>query len=270
MFAPYLECWGLVADGNAIVTRANQLLPVRRQGEPAMLKLVGCEDERRGANVLRWWAGDGAARVLELDGQALLMERAEGSKSLADMSRAGRDDEATAILCDVARRLHSERSREPPELVSLDRWFNDLWHAAEVHGGLLADSATVARRLLADQRETVVLHGDLHHGNVLDFSARGWLAIDPKGLIGDRCFDYANIFPNPDLDDPSLPVAIDPERFARRVEIVAESAQIELERLLQWILAWTGLSAAWYLGDGDGAETDLRIAALALEALNGA
>jgi aminoglycoside/hydroxyurea antibiotic resistance kinase len=42
-----------------------------------------------------------------------------------------------------------------------------------------------------------VLHGDLHHGNVLDFGLRGWLAIDPKGLLGERGFDFANIFTNP-------------------------------------------------------------------------
>jgi streptomycin 6-kinase len=40
--------------------------------------------------------------------------------------------------------------------------------------------------LLTTQREKVVLHGDMHHGNVLNFGSRGWLAIDPKGLIGER------------------------------------------------------------------------------------
>lgn len=43
-----------------------------------------------------------------------------------------------------------------------------------------------------------VLHGDLHHGNVLDFGPLGWLAIDPKGLHGESGFDYANILSNPD------------------------------------------------------------------------
>jgi streptomycin 6-kinase len=51
--------------------------------------------------------------------------------------------------------------------------------------------------LLAEPREVGVLHGDLHHGNVLDFGVRGWLAIDPKGLLGERGFDFANIFTNP-------------------------------------------------------------------------
>jgi hypothetical protein len=51
------------------------------------------------------------------------------------------------------------------------------------------------------------LHGDIHHDNILDFGRRGWLAIDPKRLFGERGFDYANLFCNPDLSDPSHPVA---------------------------------------------------------------
>ena len=122
--------------------------------------------------------------------------------------------------------------------------------------------------LLAEPRDVCVLHGDLHHNNVLDFGARGWLAIDPKHLIGDRAFDYANIFTNPDLDHPQWPVATIPERFARRLEIVTDAAKIERTRMLRWILAWTGLSAAWYLDDGDPAEVDLRVAEFASAELN--
>ena len=65
-----------------------------------------------------------------------------------------------------------------------------------------------------------VLHGDIHHDNILDFGKRGWLAIDPKRLQGERGFDYANLFCNPDLADPSRPIAASPGRFARRLEIV--------------------------------------------------
>ena len=104
-----------------------------------------------------------------------------------------------------------------------------------------------------------MLHGDIHHDNVLDFGARGWLAIDPKGLIGERGFDYANLFCNPETD---IEVTA-PDRFRRRLAIVTEASGIERERLLQWILAWAGLSAAWWLSDGVQPEIDFRIAELA-------
>lgn len=108
-----------------------------------------------------------------------------------------------------------------------------------------------------------MLHGDLHHGNVLDFGDEGWLAIDPKGIVGERAFDYAALFANPDLADSVQPVATDPGRFARRLEVVAAVGSLDRERLLRWVFAWCGLSATWSLADGETAEIALRIAELA-------
>jgi streptomycin 6-kinase len=264
MFDSHLLKWGLVPDGDPIVTRAARLLPVLRQGEPAMLKLSFENDERLGGAVMEWWDGDGAARVLARDEHALLLERATGPASLSDMARTGQDDEACRILCLTAARLHAPRAKPLPELTPLAQWFSELAPAAKAHGGILSRCAETADALLRDQREIVVLHGDLHHDNVLDFGARGWLAIDPKHIVGERGFDFANIFTNPDLADPTRPVATEPGRFARRLDVVAEAAQLDRLRLLSWILAWTGLSAAWFLGDGDPmAEIDLHIAGLA-------
>lgn len=270
MFDTYLGTLRLVPDGDPIITPSGRLLPVRRGGEPAMLKLALEEEERFGGLLMEWWDGDGdgAARVLARDGDALLLERAEGTASLSDMTRSGRDDEACRVICAVAARLHAPRPKPLPDLVPLPHWFRDLEPAAAAHGGILRRSAEAARRLLASPREVGALHGDLHHDNVLDFGARGWLAIDPKRLLGERGFDFANIFTNPDLADPARPAAILPGRFARRVAVVAEAAGLERERLLRWVLAWTGLSAAWFLGDGASPAIDLRIAELAAAELD--
>src|SRR3546814_13426940 len=81
-------------------------------------------------------------------------------------------------------------------LVPLAHWFRALNPAAATHGGILARCAATARALLAESRGTGVLHGDIHHDNVLDFGPRGWLAIDPKRLVGERGFDFANLFTN--------------------------------------------------------------------------
>ncbi len=233
-----------------------------------MLKLAIAEEERVGGVLMEWWDGDGAARVLARADEAVLMERAKGTATLADMAYAGRDDEACRKLCAVAARLHAPRANPIVELVApLSRWFRELEPAAASHG-VLARCAESARTLLTEPREVVVLHGDLHHGNVLDFGVRGWLAIDPKGLVGERGFDFANIFTNPDLDDPTRPLATKPGRFSRRLEVVTEAAKLERKRLLYWILAWTGLSAAWFRGGGDRAAIDLQIAELAAAELD--
>jgi streptomycin 6-kinase len=270
MFDVDLSRWNLTPDGDPIITTHARLLPVWFRGEPAMLKIAAVEDQLRGATVMEWWDGEGAARVLARHGEALLLERATGTACLAEMARTGSDEGACRVLCAVASRLHAPRAKPLPELIPLADWFRELEPAAAKHGGILIRSAQSAQGLLADPREVSVLHGDLHHGNVLDFGGWGWLAIDPKGLVGERGFDFANIFTNPDLDDPSRPVATKPGCFARRIEIVAKAARLSRTRLLCWILAWTGLSASWFLGDGDhqSAAIDLRVAEMAAAELD--
>lgn len=248
-FQPWLDRWGLVSDGEAFSTpyTGSWLLPVRRDGVPAMLKLAQEAEERRGGAVMAWWDGQGAATVLAHQDEALLLERALGAGSLVAMAKSD-DDGATRILCHAALWLHAPRRTEPPVgLAPLDQWFTALRPAADRHGGVLALALATADSLLADPREISVLHGDIHHGNVLDFGPRGWLAIDPKGLIGERGYDYANIFCNP---DPR--VAAPPERLRRQVRVVAETAGLEPRRLLQWILAYAGLSASWTLEGATG------------------
>ncbi|MBA4489291.1 aminoglycoside phosphotransferase family protein [Paracoccus sp. S1E-3] len=268
-FSPYLLRWNLIPDGEPLATPTACLLPVRQEGRAAMLKLSSTADQQRGAALMAWWNGEGAARVKAMENGALLMERAEGTRSLGNMSRSGDDDNACRILCATAAKLHRARAQQAPPLVPLTRWFRELEPAAARYGGILGRSAETAGQLLTDPLDCGVLHGDLHHDNVLDFGRHGWLAIDPHGLVGERGFDFANIFTNPDLSDPEHPVAADPARFLRRLEVVAEHARLERRRLLQWILAWTGLSAAWFLEDNDPlARIDLSVAELAAAELD--
>lgn len=260
MFDNHLKRWGLEPDGNPIITPGSRLLPVRQGQTPAMLKIALGDEEKIGASLMVWWNGNGAARVLEHADDALLLERAQGEKCLRAMTLDGKDDEACRIICGAVAQLHEHQVTDfvLPMLVPLDIWFSELHRAATRNGGLLAFCAEAARELLASQRDMVVLHGDIHHRNILDFDNRGWLAIDPKGLIGERTFDYANLFCN-----PNFVVASDSKRFIRRLDIVVDVAGLDRKRMLQWILAYAGLSAAWFMEDGGSPETPMAIAQLA-------
>ncbi len=114
MFTEYLTRWHLTPDGDPIVTHSSTLLPVRRRGVPAMLKVAMEAEEKRGGLVMSWWNGEGAARVLAQDGDALLLERAMGSRSLAEYTRTERDDEATRIICAAIATLHAHDAKPPP------------------------------------------------------------------------------------------------------------------------------------------------------------
>lgn len=265
MFEPWLQRWALVPDGEPIITPGSRLLPVRMGDVPAMLKVAVDAEETFGNLVMTWWDGEGAAQVFAHHGDGLLMERAMGERSLMHMALNGQDDEASQIICAAVARLHVPRSSPLPPLVPLVQWFQSLRLAAKQHVGLYSLSLTAAEALLAEPQEVVVLHGDIHHHNILDFCPRGWLAIDPKRVIGERGFDYANL-----ICYPELPTAADPLRFERQIQVVSGAARLEPQRLLKWVLAFAGLSAAWFLEDGDtlAAQGQLQVAELAASRLN--
>jgi streptomycin 6-kinase len=280
--APYLERWRLDLDGPPLRTPSSALAPVRRHGSRLMLKVPLVEEERRGGRLMAEWAGRGAAPVHASDADgALLMSRADDPGRLARMaSSAGpgadaRDDDATRILVRAARRLHRVPldAAARADAVPLGAWFRALVAPARPLPRAFDRGAAIARELLAGSTETAVLHGDVHHGNVLRFDGArdeagdgsgdggDWLAIDPKGLVGDPAFDTANVLVNP---DPG--VALRPGRLARRARVVAEESGRDVDDVLAWAEAWCALSAAWDVGDPSRrqrAEAVLRIGATA-------
>ena len=258
----YKRLWGLEDDGEPFSTRSAFLQPVRSNGTTTMLKIAVNDEEIRSNHLMNWWNGNGAAKVLKHHSNALLMERASGNQSLTTMARAGRDSEASQILCSVANQLHQHQPPYPAPLVPLKEWFSDLEPAAAKYGGVFFECSKIASRLLADQHDEVALHGDIHHGNVLDFGKRGWLAIDPKGLVGERGFDYANIFCNPDIA-----IATQPGRLMKQVKVISEAASLNPDRLLQWIAAWAGLSAVWSFIDKMDPEPAVTMAKMAVAGL---
>jgi streptomycin 6-kinase len=258
--APWCERWGLTLDGGAFSTPYTHsiLMPVRQAGRAAILKVAGGPEEARGAGLMAWWAGEGAAQVLAHEGPAILLARAADPEALPRLAFDGDDDAATEILCVTIAGLHRPRDRDPPaDLVPLARWFRGLRRAAP-QGGLFARAWAIAEPLLADPQDEVVLHGDVTHANVLDFGEAGWLAIDPKGLVGERGYDYANLFRSPTLSMAT------PERFRRQLDLTARLAGLERERLLRWVIAHGALSAAWTAAEGVNPARSLDFVELAL------
>ena len=239
----YLDRWAIQPHGETVATPSSWLVPGRWHDRDVMLKVARIAEEGRGGRVLAWWAGSAAAEVYEVSDQAVLMDRASGQRDLTAMSQTGLDDEVAHILCGTISSLHSASAvlAAPAGIVPLSQWFQDLIgaDAARLQAGSMARAATMARELLdaSGIEAQVVLHGDVHHGNVLDFDGR-WLAIDPKGLFGHRAFDYANIFCNPATD-----LAL--SRFHRRLAIVSEHSGLDVDVVRSWVIAWCALSVAW-------------------------
>ncbi len=244
----YCRAWSLRTDGDLLETPTSWLRPVRQGTAPAMLKLLKPgSDEGAAAGLLAYYGGQGAVHLYRADGRAMLLERATGKRSLSRMAREGHDLEAAAILADTLARLHQERGGAvPQDLTPLPEQFASLFERRR-EDPLLAQAAEVAQGLFETARDIAPLHGDLHHENVLDGRERGWLAIDPKALIGERTYDVANLLRNPSAH-PDL--VHDPARMRHLADFYARRLGLPPARVLAFAFAHAGLSAAWDMEDG--------------------
>lgn len=101
----------------------------------------------------------------------------------------------------------------------------------------------LCQELQASTPRQMLLHGDLHHDNILSHGENGWLAIDPKGVIGDLAYEAARFQHNPIPDFLSMN---HPKKVAqRRVEIIAPILQEDQSRLLAWAFFDLMLGACW-------------------------
>jgi streptomycin 6-kinase len=165
---------------------------VAAAGENAILKVIPAEDESASqqAEVLEFWDGDGAVRLLRHDParRALLLERLVPGTEASAVS----EDEAIAAATAAGRRIW----RPAPSGVTYPSIHDDVtrW---------LPDDATFAvvpeaRRAYSTMtpRVDTVLHADLHHHNIL-LRGTEWVVIDPKPMVGEPEYDIPPFLWNP-------------------------------------------------------------------------
>ncbi len=222
-----------------------------QDGTEAVFKIgPWCEEITREIEAIRLYDGNGMARLLAADpGQlAMLLERLRpGEMLLATASRD--DDAATRIGADVMRRLWRPADEIPDQgrFKPLAEWFHRAFalHRA-FYGGpgpfppsVLDHAEAVTRDLLASVPRTVLLHADFHHYNVLSAERAPWLAIDPKGMLGDPGYEIGPFLLNP--DGPPKSAAM----LRRRLDILADELAYDWQRLHAWGIAHAVLSACW-------------------------
>jgi len=255
--AGLLERWGASDPVPVAATPTSRVYRVRLgAGRAAIVKDLtpaGVEDELRGADLLEWWGGAGSVRLLAREGTTLLLEDA-GDTSLLDHLNVHGDASATAIAAQVLAVMHAGSDRPLPDtLQPLSSRFASLFAVAPTGADpLVGEAAEMADALLREQRDVRPLHGDLHHQNLL-CGARGWLAIDPKGLVGDPAYDVANMFYNPlDRDD----LRTDPARIRSMASVFARALGRDVDTVVRWAFVHACLSASWHLEDGNAARAE--------------
>jgi streptomycin 6-kinase len=191
-------------------------------------------------------------RVLEADVErgALLLERLTPGTPLSEVED---DASAMSIAAGVMRRLHRPLpERHPfPSIATLAADLDALRPMFGARAGpipvrLVDEAKALFADLIASQGDVVLLHGDLHHDNILRSQRDDWLAIDPKGVAGERAYETGALLRNPAalLRQPA------PERIlARRIDQLSSELDLNRQRVRGWALAQAVLAAAWGVQD---------------------
>jgi streptomycin 6-kinase len=181
--------WG-VTVASTLETQGSILAFGTRDDRAVVLKVVRARgDEWRAGEILAAFRGEGAVRVLAHAPGAALLERVAPGTSLTSLVLEGRDDEATGVLADVIERMGSSGPRVHGAATAEEwgRGFRRYLDSGDtqVPAGMVERAGETYASLCASQQHTRLLHGDLQHYNVLLDADRGWLAIDPKGVVGE-------------------------------------------------------------------------------------
>jgi streptomycin 6-kinase len=210
--------------------------------------------------------GDGCVSLLEHDREhfMFLMERLFPGKMLASLAN---DEQRTHIACDVM--IHLWRlAPEGQPFINLSEWFGELKLLRPRFGGatgpfpkeLFERAESLIPEIFATSSPPVLIHGDLHHYNILS-AGESWLAIDPKGVIGQPEYECGPLLTNPIDEFLQMP---DPVKVTeRRIAILSERLGFPRERIRDWGLCHSVLSAFWDMReDGSGVEYSLACAAI--------
>ena len=246
----WIRTWDVIPE-DVLETQYSQLVFGRVGTQPVVLKIIKRPgDEWHCGEILEAFDGNGTVRVHKFADGAALLERVDPGSSLANVALSGDDDEATAILAGVIRRMSPQH--EPGSAVSvqnLGKGFQRYLSGndEQIPKALVEQAQRVHVDLCASQTHVRLLHGDLHHYNVLFDRARGWVAVDPKGLIGETEYEIGAALRNP-YERPGLFTT--PEAVRNRLRRFETVLGIDSARALAWAFTQAVLATVWSVEEG--------------------
>jgi len=260
------ECeqrWHLTIDAPFPLLSYNYAAPARQKdGTRLVVKVCFPGKEfRTEVDALRIYDGQGAVKLLDFDDSmgVMLLEHLEPGTMLVTVKD---DVAATSIAASLMKRI---RRLAPSEhsFPSVADWAGGMSKLRSCFGGstgpfpsrLVEEAERLFSELLSSMGEQVVLHGDLHHFNILANAAtwgnaaggEEWLAIDPQGVIGEAEYETGALLRNP---IPRIYRAPHLEHLlARRMDQLADELAFDRQRIRSWAVAQAMLSVWWYFED---------------------
>ncbi len=239
------EKWSLQIHPPFPALNYNYVTPaVTENGTPVVLKAgVPHQEFTSEVEALTVFSGKGMTKLLQadLENGVMLIERLQPGTFLSDLSN---DEEITHRAISVMQKLHMPAPAKHT-FTGVSSWADRAFSktpTTRLPHHLVDLARTLFRELAAPQNESTLIHGDFHPQNILSSQRDAWLAIDPKGIVGDRLYDAAVFICQP----PRQPTDLDQKHFlARRIDQIAERLRVDHLLITKWCLAHSGLSGCW-------------------------
>jgi streptomycin 6-kinase len=259
------ENWSLKTEKHFPNLSYNYVAPcICAGGNEAVLK-IGLPEANpeiiNEAGFLQISNGKGTVKLLKSDKnhRAILLEKLTPGANLKEIYF---EYEATAV--EAAIRVMREISRKAPNKSGfrrLEDWFGGLARAenTKFDNRFASKAYGFFERINSASKQKFLLHGDLHHENILSAEREPFLAIDPKGIIGEIGYEIA-VFLNNHAAWLSAEDNLR-EKLNDAIRQFSEAFEIEPQDLKDWAFAQMVLSAWWtFEENGENWQDDLTFA----------
>ena len=243
----YISQWKLSQPVKLAETFTSTLYKVDSSYGRAVLKIftdVGMKDERGGAAFLKNVSEKSAVRLFQSDERAHLLELLS-APNLYEFSKENEEEKASDIFIKIIKDIHSITHIKFREgLLPFEELFKTFDQVNYPHhlDKILKKGKDLTRYLISTQMKEVLLHGDLHHVNVMKTESGRFVCFDPKGILGDPSYELGTILKNP-WSYPEISLNI--EIFRKRVENFSNELSLPKDRIVGFAYVHLCLSVLW-------------------------
>lgn len=217
-----------------------------------MLKIAPTDLDHQERRALQYFAGitKASVQLLDYDDQyhAVLLQYLSGP--LLESFFPERDVQAVEVIVNLVKSFHQKPST-PDQLAQFKvsqlariKWCLDNPDSTKIPRDLLVKAQELYEMLLRTQSKLYVLHGDFHHCNILwDDSSLSWVAVDPRGIVGELEAETTPFIVNP------IPELLAQDNAAEiikcRIDRFVEAFDLDRQRLHQWLFILPVHGACW-------------------------
>jgi len=229
----------------------NFVAPILINGQKnAVIKLaVPNEEFNSEVEALRQFKNKDFVKVIDFDLNEgiLILEQLLPGDTLATIEN---EQEAMGIAIKVMKNLWkaAPKSTKIPTIFSREKSLSRIVEKfpkglGPISKEMLLDAFDIFKEMNRTQSTKYLLHGDLHHYNILKAGEKSWKVIDPKGLIGEREYDIIQFLLN-NLEGKDISMTLE-----NRIELLVKELNLNKERVLLWGYSHAVLSTCWSLED---------------------